>query len=135
MKEIKTVDLDAIKRWRFESTVEEASVTFISRVDDLIEVADAAQRVVNAWQKFCEEHPEFDRGFEDHRAFYDLAEVLRPETPVDLEICGRCAYKRAHQSGRQMCAMATARRGRKVTVRYERNFGECGPDAKNHQVI
>lgn len=135
MEKEKTVDLDAIKRWRFESTAEEASVTFISRIDDLIEIADAAQAVVNAWQKFCDEHPEFNRGFEDHRALYALAELLRPESPIDISACKHCAHKGDHQSGRMMCALAEERRGRGVTVRYERKFGECGPGAKNHQAV
>ena len=107
----------------------------IKRIDNLIEIADAAQSVVNSWQKFCDEHPKFDQGFEDHRSLYNLAEVLKPESPIDIEACSGCAHKRDHKSCRMMCALASERRGRRVTVRYERKFGECGPDAKNHQSI
>lgn len=73
--------LDEIKRWRKESTAEEASVTFISRLDRLIEMADAAEAVVDAWQQFCNTHPKFDGGFEDHRAIYDMAGVIKHGEP------------------------------------------------------
>jgi tRNA1(Val) A37 N6-methylase TrmN6 len=69
--------LEEIKKWRAESTREEAAVSFVARLDRLIEIAEAAQNVTWAWQKYCDDHPEHNQGFEDHRTLYDLSESLR----------------------------------------------------------
>lgn len=81
-----TLSLKEIKKWRKESTAEAASMTFISRVDRLIEMADAADTVVEAWQKFCDSHPVHSGGFEDHRALYNLAEIIKHGGPQGTNI-------------------------------------------------
>jgi hypothetical protein len=80
------MDLKEIKKWRKEYTAEAASMTFISRVDRLIEMADAANTVVDAWQKFCDSHPAHSGGFEDHRALYNLAEIIKQGGPQGTNI-------------------------------------------------
>ena len=71
------MNLKEIKQWREESTLEEASQTFISRIERLIEIAEAAEDVVVAWDNFCEANWQFNKGFEDHITLYRLSEIIR----------------------------------------------------------
>lgn len=80
------MNFEEIKRWRKETTAEEASMTFISRLDRLVEMVEAAESAVEAWQKFCNDNPGFRRGFEDHRAMYDLAGVIKYGEPYGKRI-------------------------------------------------